>query len=241
MQNPRFYATHTSGLVNLLFLVRNQWHKIVEHQAHPNNDALLNVLRGTLNSYYQHIDKPVIFDKNRAWMQYFSFIENILGKKVKMLVCLRSIPEILASIERIHRKTAAIRQPPGEEEFFMQMQTLQGRCEVWMNMNSFLGLAYARLIDSVNSEYRDRMFFINFDEFTSSPRDVMERMYDFLGEDYFEHNFNNVEQVTVEDDTMYGFENLHVVRPKIEYTQPYARSLLGDELYFKFKQFDLNF
>lgn len=53
LQNPKFHATNTSGLVNLLFLVRNQWHKITEHQAHPDNEALVNVLKGITNSYYQ--------------------------------------------------------------------------------------------------------------------------------------------------------------------------------------------
>src|SRR6185437_2032870 len=123
-QNQRHYCTHTSGCLDLLFFIRNQWHQIVEHKAHPNDLALMEVLKSTLTAYYKHVDKEVIFDKSRNWMQYIPLIEGILGQKVKMLIMNRSVPDILASVEKLHQKTSATRQPPGEAEHFLQMQTL---------------------------------------------------------------------------------------------------------------------
>lgn len=238
-QNPLFHATHTSGCLDVLFLIRNQWHKIVEHISHPNDEALLNVLKAMLASYYQHIDKEVIIDKNRSWVQYIPFLENIIGKKAKILALVRPIPDILASIERIHQKTTAIRQPPGEAEHFLQMQTLAGRCEVWMNMNSFLGLAYARLANALNSEYADRIHLVEFEKLTNDPESTMKEVYKFLEEKPFDHNFNHVDRVTWENDAAYEYVDLHEVRKKVEPIPSYARRVLGDELYFRYKAFDI--
>lgn len=237
-QNPRYHCTHTSGCLDLLFLIRNQWHQIVEHKAHPNDEALKEVLRSTLRAYYRHIDKEVIFDKSRNWMQYIPLIENVLGEKVKMLIMNRSIPDILASIEKLHQKTSAIRQPPGEAEHFLQMQTLAGRCEVWLSQTSFLGLAYSRLIDVMRA-FPDRLHFVNFDDLTKNPGETLDRIYDFLGEKRFKHNFDHVDQVTWEDDAFHGFVGLHDIRNKVEPVISDGRRLLGDELYFKYKPFDI--
>lgn len=237
-QNQRYHCTHTSGCLDLLFLIRNQWHQIVEHKAHPNDEALKEVLKSTLHAYYKHVNKDVIFEKSRNWMQYVSFIEGVLGHKAKMIVMNRSIPDILASIEKLHQKTSAVRQPPGEAEHFLQMQTLAGRCEVWMSMTSFLGLAYSRFVDAIRA-YPDRLHIVNFDELTSHPKETVGKIYDFLGEKRFTHDFNHVEQVTHEDDSLYGFVGLHDIRNKVEPVISEGRKILGDELYFKYKSFDI--
>lgn len=237
-QNPRYHCTHTSGCLDLLFFIRNQWHNIVEHKAHPNDEALKEVLRSTLFAYYKHVDKEVVFDKSRNWMQYVQFVENIIGEKVKMVVMNRSVPDILASIEKLHQKTSAIRQPPGEADHFLQMQTLAGRCEVWMSMTSFLGLAYSRFVEIIRA-YRDRLHIVNFEELTSKPKEVIEKIYDFLGEKKFDHDFNHVKQITWEDDSLHGFVGLHDIRHKVDPVMSDARRILGDELYFKYKPFDV--
>jgi len=237
-QNPRYHCTHTSGCLDLLFLIRNQWHQIVEHKAHPNDEALNTVLRATMQAYYSHVNKEVVFEKSRNWMQYIPLIENITQQKAKMLIMNRSIPDILASIEKLHQKTSATRQPPGEAEHFLQMQTLAGRCEVWLSQTSFLGLAYSRLVDVIRA-YPDRLHFVEFEELTHNPKETVDKIYDFLGEKRFNHDFNHVEQVTWEDDAFYGFVGLHTIRNKIEPVPSEGRKILGDELYFKFKQIDL--
>ena len=56
------------------------------------------------------------------------------------------------------------------------------------------------------------------------------KLYDFIGEDYFEHDFNNIEQVIRENDAGYGWgENLHELRTgKLEYLKSDAKIILGD-------------
>ncbi len=55
----------------------------------------------------------------------------------------------------------------------------------------------------------------------------MEGIYKFLGEKHFKHNFEHVEQVTWEDDSVHGFKGLHNIRTKVEPMTPQWGTVLG--------------
>ncbi|MEX0672672.1 MAG: sulfotransferase [Candidatus Paceibacterota bacterium] len=215
-QNPRFSASHTSGILDVLFATRNNWDKLIEFKAHPDETAKLRVLRSILGGYYSNIEEEVVFDKSRGWLSQLGMAESILGRKAKVLVPVRDIRDVLASFEKLWRQTSETKQVVQEQEHYFQFQTVQGRCEVWLRPEQPVGLAYNRLKDAINRGYSDRMYLIDFNDLTNSPKRVMDSIYKFLGEEPFEHNFDHVEQVTWEDDSMHGFENLHTIRPKVE-------------------------
>jgi sulfotransferase len=56
-QNPRFYATHTSGCIEILLTIRNYWDKCIEHRANLDWDALHRVLAASLETYHS-TDRP---------------------------------------------------------------------------------------------------------------------------------------------------------------------------------------
>jgi len=230
LQNPKFHATQTSGCLDVLFATRNVWDNIIEHRAAPCPDKLQNVLKGILSAYYEEIDKPVIFDKSRGWIAYIELVEHIIGKKMKILVPVRQTPEILASFETLYRETAKVKKPPGEAQNFFQFQTMAGRCAYWTRPDQPVGLATNRLDDVIRRGLKDRLHFVHFNKLTSNPTQTMKEIYDFIGEEYFKHNFNHVEQVTKEDDDIYGFVNLHKIRNKVEPVKSKAKEILGEEL-----------
>lgn len=234
-QNPRFYATHTSGCVDVLFGIRKNWDNLIEHKAHPNPNALLRVLQASLNAYYSDIDKPVIFDKSRGWTAYIEMIEQILEKEVKILVPIRPMPNILASFEKLHRETIKTKNPPGEAENYFLLQTVEGRCEYWLRQSSTVGLAYARIRDAIRRGLRDRLHFVSFNQLTNEPEKTMNEIYDFLGEPRFTHNFEYVEQVTYEDDSVHGYANLHKIKNRVTPVKNDAVTILGQELVDKYK------
>jgi sulfotransferase len=55
----------------------------------------------------------------------------------------------------------------------------------------------------------------------------MQQIYAFLGEPYFEHDFENVQQVTQEDDTVHGYKGMHDIRPQVRPITSNAREILG--------------
>jgi len=221
-QNPRFHATSTSGILDVMLLVRNQWDKMVEFQATKNEPGKLRALRGILDAYHDDPKnlKPVVFDKSRAWLGYIELAEAVLERKAKALVCVRDVRDVLASFERLTRMNAATRQMPQEQDNFFKWQTVEGRCETWASGNQPVGIAYNRIKDALARGYRDRMYFIAFDKLTAAPRETMRKIYEFLEEEEYAHDFDHVEQVTWEDDDMHGIPGLHIIRPKIEPMEP---------------------
>jgi sulfotransferase len=72
------------------------------------------------------------------------------------------------------------------------------------------------------------MFFVHFEQLTTQPELTMRKLYEFLEEDYYQHDFNYVEQVTKEDDYIFGFEGLHTIRNKVEPIPPRYPTVLGE-------------
>lgn len=227
-QNPRFHATETSGILEVLFAVRNKWDTIVEFKAAPDDEAKLRVLRAILFSYHKG-DKPVIFDKSRGWLAYLEMAEALLGRKAKVLVPVRDIRDVLASFEKLYRKNAAVFQTAQEADprTYFDWQTLEGRCRIWADKSQPVGVAYNRIKDALQRKFGDRMHFVRYELLTSKPKETMDKVYEFLGEEPFEHNFNYVEQVTFENDFVHGFRDLHKIKPKVEPQEPQWPGILG--------------
>lgn len=227
-QNPRFHATATSGIMDVMFGVRNQWDRLVEFRANPNPSAKIRVLRAILEAYYADIEEPVIFDKGRGWLSLLEMAEEVLGHKAKVLVPVRDLRDVLASFEKLWRDTASDSQVGQEAQFYFEFQTVQGRAEVWLKRDQPVGLAYNRITDAIQRGFKDRMFLVDFDDMTRYPKETFSKIYAFLGEEEFKHNFNNVEQVTWEDDTVHGFKDLHKIRSKVEPMIPQWPKILGN-------------
>jgi hypothetical protein len=64
--------------------------------------------------------------------------------------------------------------------------------------------------------------FIKFEDFCKFPTEAMEELYEYLELPYYEHDFNNIEQITHENDQVYGPYADHTIRknftpPKEDY------------------------
>lgn len=231
-QNPDIYASATSGLSRLFVQIRNSWLDIPEIRAMPaeERDARMkSTLRGLFDGFYADVDKMYIFDKSRVWLRYAEWLEDVFGAPVKFLVTVRDVREVLASMEALYRKR---QWPfPGEREHPVAFQTVEGRCAFWMRDEQLVGSAYQTIRDALARGYEDRMHFVEYEWLTNEPEDTLRAVYDFLGVAPFKHNFEHVEQVTHEDDTVYGYADLHTIRPRVEPQEPKWSELLGEVAY----------
>lgn len=226
-QNPRFHATHTSGIADVMFNIRNQWDNLIEFRAHPNEEGKKRVLTGILPNYYADREEPVIFEKSRVWTALYEMAEMSLGYSPKILVPVRDVRDILASFEKLWRDNSATRQLAQEKENYFAFQTIEGRCATWMQPVQPVGIAYNRIKDAVLRGHLEHMHFIPFDDLTTEPEKTLRAIYVFLGEKYFKHDFNNVEQVTHEDDSVHQIPNLHTIRKKVIPIRPRWPEYLG--------------
>ena len=229
-QNPRFHTTSTSGIIGIVRMVHEQWGGIFGVNDEVSQATQRRALAAILHCYHDDptVLKPVVFDKSRGWLGNLNLAEAALGRKVKVLVCVRDLRDVLASFEKLWRKNAATWAQPHEEQYYLDYQTVEGRCDVLMRPDQVVGGAYQRLKMALMRGMRDRMFLVEFDKLTAHPRATMEEIYQFLEEPWFDHDFDHVEQVTTEDDFMHGIPGLHIIRQKIQPMEPQWPKVLGD-------------
>lgn len=235
-QNPEFYVSKaTSACHDVLFNIRNQWDRLIEHQAEGiDYERLRKVLLAALEAYHG-TDKKIVFDKGRGWVSLIEMIEFTTQKKCKIIVPVRSMPEVFASFETLWRNSAGQTQWNIEQSDFFLTQTVAGRCEVWGRSDHPVGLAYNRIKDAVARGYRDRLYFMEMDNLTADPEKEMRKIYSFIELPYFNHDFKNVVQVTKEDDIgVHRIPDLHTIRKEVKPVPPKALQVLGLDLVNKY-------
>jgi sulfotransferase len=62
-----------------------------------------------------------------------------------------------------------------------------------------------------------QIFFMEYDHLVKNPRGMLRKIYDFLGEKYFEHDFSNVEDSYDEFDDQARISGLHTVRKEVRW------------------------
>lgn len=235
-----FVSKATSGCHDVLFNVRNQWDKLIEHQAEGvNYDRLKRVLQSMLNSYHT-TDKNIIIDKGRGWLSLIEMTEFILGYVPKIIVPVRDINEILSSFEKLWRNSTGFSQWNFEQNDYFKAQTVEGRCDIWASASQPVGLAYNRVKDAIDRGYKEKLLFVEFDELTAQPYQTLQKVYKYLEIPSFEHNFDNIEQYTKEDDEgVHRIPNLHTIRPKVLPVPRASQQILGEFLTNKYRNLEL--
>jgi sulfotransferase len=223
-QNPKFNATTTSGILEILFTIRNTWDNHLEFKATPNEEGKKRVLKAILESY--HNTDKIVFDKSRGWLAYLEMAKEILGYEPKVLVPIRDMRDVLSSWEKLYRKNT-LNQSGVERIDYFTAQTIQGRCQNLLRNDQPIGLAHNRIIDALQRGWGKNMLFIDYEDLCKNPKQTMEIIYKFLGEEYHEHNFENIKQITQSDDAVYGFKDLHKIKPKLEYHSDW-KEILGE-------------
>jgi hypothetical protein len=75
-----------------------------------------------------------------------------------------------------------------------------------------------------------KMLFVKFEDLCLYPDTEMTRIYQYLNIPFYKHDFDNIEQVTKEDDEVYGTFGDHVIRTKLEPVPSKAKQLLGKDV-----------
>jgi sulfotransferase len=167
-------------------------------------------------------------------------LEFVLGRVPKILVPVRNLTEIFSSFEKLWRNSSAHTQWHFNDEDYFKSQTIEGRCEIWANQSSVIGLPYNRIKDAISRGYKNKLCFIEFDQLTIEPEQTMRMVYNYLEQPYFNHDFNNIEQVTYEDDIgVHRIPNLHTIRKVVKPVPHDSKYILGEFLVEKYNNLEL--
>lgn len=227
-QNPKFYVTPTSGVLELLYAARNNYSSDSSFKAQDPQlmkKGFLNFCnQGVMGFFNALTDKPYVLDKSRGWGYYYDFL-NSFYPNPKVICMVRDPRDIYASMEKNHRKYPELSSSLVNEGTMTGITTEQ-RIDIWKE-NPPVGLAFTRLYQIIKEGNDKHIHFIKFETFCKSPKKEMEKLYNYLELPYFEHDFNNIEQITEEDDKIYGIFGDHIIKNKLEYVPSNAKEILG--------------
>jgi sulfotransferase len=232
-QNPEFYVTPTSGVLELLFGARANYSNSPEFKAQDAKlmkEGFASFCKAGLFGFYNGVtDKRYVMDKSRGWGVYRPFLESFLDEP-KVICMVRDLRSVVASYEKIYRKNQH-QADPIRNDATSRGTTVHKRVDEWMNPQNTIGRAVERIFEMIRQGYADKILFVRYEDLCLNPEHEMKRVYEFMGVPYFQHDFEKIEQITTEDDAVYGLTNdLHVIRPKLELKQPDFKQVLGDDI-----------
>lgn len=231
-QNPDIYATPTSGMMELIYGARANYTTNPEFKAQDPElmkKGFLAFCKAGMDAWANAItDKKYYIDKSRSWGVHYDMLKLIRGEKPKIIIMVRDLREIFASMEKNFRRN------PDKMNLMLNWETLANttvtkRMDTWANSIP-VGIAVERLKEIIDFKNDVHMLFIRYEDLCLNPEFVMNRIYSYLEIPYFNHDFDNIIQVTKEDDSVYGEFGDHTIRHKLELQKPYAYDLLGDHI-----------
>ena len=170
----------------------------------------LAVLRGLFTSYYgvHHADRTV-FDTNRGWTGRIDLLAKLFPD-CRMICCVRHVPWIIDSVERVIRTNVAeLSGIFGYEKG----GTVYSRADGLMSNAGLIGFPLAALKQAMHGAETARMLILPYDTLVSDPAAALEMVYGFNGLPFFRHDFENIRFETGEFDARLGTPGLHRVRP----------------------------
>jgi sulfotransferase len=229
-QNPRFHAMMTSPVGAIYQAVLGAVSRKNEAAVFIEPDQKRELLAGVFRNYYHAIGREkLVFDTNRIWCSKMPALTQLFPG-AKVICCVRHIPWIMDSIERLERRNAfdlsgMFGYDPGT--------TVYNRIGRLAGSDGMVGYALDALREAFYGGYADRMIVVTYEALARDPATTMGIVYDFLGEPRFEHDFGNVEYSADAFDEGLGSPGLHTVRRKVEFVQ--RPTILPPELFARYE------
>ncbi|MHA2062564.1 MAG: sulfotransferase [Candidatus Sifarchaeia archaeon] len=214
-QNPRIYGSSTSPLLEFMFASSNvmSGQEVKSMDENVTKPAFENMCRAMVKGWYSDItDRPIIVDKNRGWTHYHEWTGNLFENS-KTICMVRDLRSILASFERTHRKNRHSRQCPDRPGKDYGI-TVDDRIKHFL-VGKPLGIALSRMKDAFQRGVDKNVLFVKYEDLCNYPDIVMEKIYEYLEEEPFKHDFNNIKKEVYEDDKHFGIFGSHSVKKKL--------------------------
>ena len=230
-QRPDMYATPTSGVLELLYGARANYTESPEFKAQDSDlmkKGFQSFCHDGLVGFYKAVtDKPYVVDKSRGWGVHRDFLDFVYPNP-KIVCVVRDLRDVFCSMEKNYRNNQHL------NDSIINHAELRGtstpkRIDIWSNSQP-VGMAIERLSEIIRQGYDGKILFVKYEDLCLHPENEMKRIYDYLEIETFTHDFDNIEQITKEDDSVYGIFGDHKIRTKLEPTRSVAKEILGRDV-----------
>jgi sulfotransferase len=203
-QNPEIAATPNSITLEImkdLFLLK----QTDVFKNYPDHKSLDNVLDAVYDNYYRNWPQRIIIDRGPVMTTgNLALMQKHFKEPFKVIVLLRDLMDVLASYMQWYTKNSNAFPNrfncKNDEEKLMMLMNNKG--------------AIAKDLEAIKNSYNypGLCHYVKYDDMVTQPEQEFRKIYQFLGEPYFNHRFNNLDQVSVNglsyDDKVVG-SNMH--------------------------------
>jgi sulfotransferase len=213
-QNPKLHANITSPVGSLVLGALHELSDAHEGAVFVDDEKRKEIIRGIFKGFYHdtHGEKTV-FDTNRLWSCKLPTLRQVFPA-AKMICCVREMPWVYDSIERLIRRNALL---PSKLFGFEASGTVYDRFEILNRSNGLIGFAWTGLRQAFFSDDADKLLLVNFETLTQAPARALDAIYRFLDLEPFKHDFDNIEFDVGEFDRRLGTPGLHGVRKQVRH------------------------
>jgi sulfotransferase len=214
-QNPEFYADISSPVQTLVGSTINV---ITESESNHliDEDRRKHILKSIFNSFYEAVAPQTVFDTNRGWTSKTSLLK-YLYPQTKIICCVRDLPWILDSFERIAAKNSLYGASLTDDE---ANQTVTTRCDALMDVKKegqvvkpYYFLEEGLMLNP------DMIMLVEYESLCKQPKSVMREIYGFINKPYFDHDFKNVKYENEVFDRGLNMKSLHTVRKEVTWQE----------------------
>jgi len=170
--------------------------------------SLDNVLDNVFTNYYQQWPQRIIIDRGPVMAPAnFQLMQKHFKHGFKCIVILRDLIDVLASYMQWYTENP--------DAFPNRYNCKNDEEKLGMIMNK--DGAVAKDLEAIKNAYKypDICHFVKYDNLVAQPEQEFRKIYQFIDEPYFNHKFENLQQVEVNgmkyDDTIVG-KNMHNIR-----------------------------
>jgi sulfotransferase len=229
-QNPRLHAGMSSPLGDMIATLVAEMSGKNDFSVVISDAQRLAILRGVFQNFYGGFHgTEVVFDTGRVWCSKLPMLATLFPNS-KVIACVRELPWVLDSVERLVRK-----QPLSANKIFHfnPNGTVYSRAEALIDVNGMVGFSFQATKDAFYGQHaQDRLLLLTYEGLTRDPKAAMQALYKFIGEPWFEHDFDRIEYAADEFDARLGLPGLHTVKSKV--SAPKRETVLPPDLFKRF-------
>ena len=219
-QNPEIYVSAQSPLPNMLGAAYNQYQS-KENLDSSRFDDIYNVVDSIIPLFYEKHPEKHIIDKNFSWLEPHPYIilEHHLKNDIKVICPVRDVLEILASWNKLCENDKDNQYDKTIIKGDKSKRSISDkRADFFMN----LGDEEAGILKGIENlkrilypQFKNNIMLVEYNDLVSDTENTINKVYDFLEIDYFDHNFEGM-KTTHKYANVWGAKGHHDIKPTIQ-------------------------
>lgn len=234
-QNPNIHVSTTSPLLDYLYVSEDILQRMHTQFTFDKDLVSPNLHKRIFQGFYDHIEKPIIVDKNRGWLQNVNSIKSIMNIEPRVICTYRPLEEIITSFIKLLMNDPNNSVDAALKSMGTPMNNRNRAMFIWEKWTFKNYQVFKHGIEH-NPE---SLFIVHYKDLVNDTQNTVNKIYDFLELDRYKHRFQEIKNSCAEErDEVWGVSGLHDVRPTIEWQSLEPTSILDEDLIKFFRTYD---